>query len=101
MSTVQYRQGIKSDIAAMARIRASEWGTEEYWIARITGYLDGELHPQKALIPRVIYVALENASLIGFIAGHLTQRYNCDGELEWSRRWDSAGAVASAGRVVC
>lgn len=83
MSTVQYREANKSDIVAMARIRASEWGTEEYWITRISGYMDRELHPQKALMPRVIYVALENSSLIGFIAGHLTQRYNCDGELEW------------------
>ena len=83
MSTVQYREANKSDIVAMARISASEWGTEEYWITRISGYMDRELYPQKALMPRVIYVALENGSLIGFIAGHLTQRYDCDGELEW------------------
>jgi ribosomal protein S18 acetylase RimI-like enzyme len=83
MGTVQYREGNKSDIVAMARIRASEWGAEGYWITRITGYMDRKLHPQKALMPRVIYVALENGSVIGFIAGHLTQRYECDGELEW------------------
>ena len=83
MGTVQYREGNKTDIAAMARIRASDWGTEEYWITRITGYMDRELHPQKALMPRVIHVALENGSVIGLIAGHLTRRYECDGELEW------------------
>jgi GNAT superfamily N-acetyltransferase len=33
-------------------------------------------------MPRVIYVALEGDSLVGFIAGHLT-RYSCHGELEW------------------
>jgi ribosomal protein S18 acetylase RimI-like enzyme len=32
---------------------------------------------------RVIYVATEADSLAGFIAGHLTRRYKCDGELEW------------------
>ena len=83
MGAVHYREAKKSDIPAMARIRASEWGSEDYWITRITGYMNRELHPQKALMPRVFYVASENGSLIGLIAGHLTQRYNCDGELEW------------------
>ncbi|SRR5437879_6101215 len=80
---VHYRQAGKSNVPAMARIRAGEWGTEEYWRVRISRYLDRELHPQQALLPRVIYVALEGDSLVGFIAGHLTRRYACDGELEW------------------
>src|SRR3989442_14763592 len=80
---VHYRQAGKSNVPAMARIRAGEWGTEEYWRVRISRYLDGELHPQQALLPRVIYVGLEGYSLVGFIAGHLTRRYACDGELEW------------------
>ena len=80
---VHYRQAGKSNVPAMARIRAGEWGTEEYWRVRISRYLDRELHPQQALLPRVIYVALEGDSLVGFIAEHLTRRYACDGELEW------------------
>jgi len=67
----------------MARIRAAEWGREEYWKARISGYMDRTLHPQHARKPRVVYVCLEERVLVGFIAGHLTQRYGCDGELEW------------------
>ena len=67
----------------MARIRAAEWGDEDYWRIRIQGYMRGEHHPQKALKPRISYVALQNSSVIGFIAGHLTRRYDCDGELEW------------------
>jgi ribosomal protein S18 acetylase RimI-like enzyme len=67
----------------MAAIRAAEWETEEYWRLRISRYLSGESHPQHALLPRVSYVALEGASLVGFAAGHLTRRYGCDGELEW------------------
>ena len=67
----------------MARIRAGEWETEEYWRVRISRYMNCELHPQKALMPRVSYVALEGNSVVGFIAGHLTRRYQCDGELEW------------------
>lgn len=83
MSTVYYRRADKSDIPAMARIRAAEWGSDEYWRTRISRYLDCELHPQQALMPRISYVSLEDHSLAGFIAGHLTRRYGCDGELEW------------------
>jgi ribosomal protein S18 acetylase RimI-like enzyme len=80
---VQYRRTGDKDISGMARIRAEEWGTEEYWTARISGYLACRVHPQQALIPRVSYVAVEQDSVLGFIAGHLTRRYGCDGELEW------------------
>ncbi len=66
----------------MARIRNANWGSEEYWRVRISAYSEGTLHPQQALLPRVIYVALGGGSLVGFIAGHLTRRYHCDGELE-------------------
>jgi ribosomal protein S18 acetylase RimI-like enzyme len=83
MPSVIYRQVDKSDIPAIAQIRATEWGEEEYWRVRISQYLDCELHPRHALMPRVIYVALEGDSLVGFIAGHLTRRYACDGELQW------------------
>ena len=83
MPALHYRQVEASDIPALARIRAADWGSEEYWTARISGYLNGELHPQKALAPRVMYVALDVDSILGFIAGHLTRRYGCDGELEW------------------
>src|SRR5262249_14757164 len=81
--TMHYREAEKADVPAMARIRAAEWETEEYWQRRISGYLNCELHPQQALRPRVIYVALDGDSLVGFIAGHLTRRHACDGELEW------------------
>ena len=46
-------------------------------------YLNREHHPQQALMPRVIYVAWEGDALVGYIAGHLTRRYGCDGELQW------------------
>ncbi len=83
MPSVLYRQADKSDVPAMARIRAAEWESQEYWSARFSGYMDGKLHPQGALAPRVIYVAVEGDCLVGLIAGHLTRRYECDGELEW------------------
>jgi ribosomal protein S18 acetylase RimI-like enzyme len=83
MLIMHYKQAERSDIPAMARIRAAEWESEAYWNVRISRYLDCELHPQQALMPRIIYVASEGDCLVGFIAGHLTRRHACDGELEW------------------
>ncbi len=78
-----YRPSQAADVPAMAQIRAREWGMSEYWVNRISGYLEGEMHPQNALPPRTCYVAVDESSVVGFVAGHLTRRYGCEGELEW------------------
>lgn len=99
MTSIAYRTAAPADVGALARIRAVSWGTEPYWQARISGYMRGELHPQHALAPRVIFVAAEPTVLVGLIAGHLTRRFGCDGELEWldvipeRRRTGIAGAL--------
>ncbi len=82
---IEYREAEQSDVHTMALIRAAEWGTIDYWHDRITRYLNIDNYPytQTALSPRVVYVALRNNVLIGYIAGHLTHRLNCEGELEW------------------
>ena len=67
----------------MARLRdASGW---DGWAGaeRMRSYLAGERHPQHALEPRTAYVAGADGELIGFIAGHLTTRFGCAGELQW------------------
>ncbi|MDQ6886942.1 MAG: GNAT family N-acetyltransferase [Gemmatimonadota bacterium] len=46
-------------------------------------YLAGEHHPQQALPPRVMWMATEGELAVGYIAGHLTRRFGCDGELQW------------------
>lgn len=81
----------------MAEIRASDWGTEEYWRSRILQYLTHELHPKKALPPRISYVCVEGERVVGLIAGHLTRRFGCDGELEWisiKQRYRGRGIAA-------
>jgi len=83
MPRVIYREAGKSDVPAMARIRALTWGTEDHWKVRITAYMDRELHPRQALMARVSYVALNENLVVGLIAGHLTQRFGCEGELQW------------------
>jgi GNAT superfamily N-acetyltransferase len=83
LSRVVYRHVERTDISALSEVRSADWGTIEFWTARITGYLDGTHNPQHSLTPRVIYTAVEDGSPIGLIAGHLTRRYDCDGELQW------------------
>jgi GNAT superfamily N-acetyltransferase len=80
---VQYRPAAKADVPAMARIRAEEWESTEYWQERIVGYLDGTSHPHQSLEYRAAFVAIHDEVVIGFVAGHLTRRYGCTGELQW------------------
>jgi ribosomal protein S18 acetylase RimI-like enzyme len=80
---ILYREATKQDILFLAKIRAKNSGTEESWISRISGYMDCTVHPQQALKPRIMYIVSDNDKIIGFIAGHLTRRFECDGELEW------------------
>jgi GNAT superfamily N-acetyltransferase len=83
MNEVQYREANCTDVPAMARIRAVEWQTEIFWQQRMLAYMNKEHRPQHALEKRVVFVASIYNEIIGFIAGHLTHRYNCDGELQW------------------
>lgn len=81
--TVLYRQARPNDIPAMAEIRAADWGDAEYWRDRILQYLTYKQHPTEALHPRISFVAIEQERVVGLVAGHLTTRLGCEGELEW------------------
>lgn len=78
-----FREANPADIPALAKIRAADWGTEEYWTARIVAYLNCQLQPQEALPGRVAFVCERNQGIVGLIAGHLTRRFGCQGELQW------------------
>ena len=80
---ITFRQASLEDVSAMAEIRARYAYTVGYWQTRIQGYLTGEHSPQKALAERVAFVAVEDSTVVGFLAGHSTRRFDCDGELEW------------------
>lgn len=71
------------DVPLLASIRAQSWQTEGFWRDRINRYLRGEHSPQKALAARAILVAIKEKDVVGFVAGHQTTRFNCDGELQW------------------
>ena len=82
-SRVTYRPAQRSDIPRMFAIWSIESGEGGTSLERMTGYFDGLHNPQRALPPRVIFLAEQGDSLLGYIAGHLTERFDCDGELEW------------------
>jgi GNAT superfamily N-acetyltransferase len=79
---IQYRAATIADISAMEATRATdpEVGPADH---RMAAYMAGKHHPQQALAPRVVYVALEGPIIVGYIAGHLTRRHSCDGELQY------------------
>jgi len=79
---VRYREATVADVAEIARSRLAdpEAGRAD---PRMAAYLQGTHHPQRALAPRVAYVALHDPDVAGYIAGHLTRRYDCDGEVQY------------------
>ena len=83
MTNLTYRLASLDDVPGMAAVRARDWGTEEYWRERIAGYLRGDTNPAKALAERHSIVCAQEARVVGLVAGHLTRRYGCDGELQW------------------
>lgn len=80
---IEYCIAIESDILSLAHLRTLNRGTVEGWAPYIKGYMDGMTSPRKALAPRIVYVAVDGEKVVGWIAGHLTNRLGCDGELQW------------------
>lgn len=80
---MEFRFADEQDLKALAAIRGTGENNESHWFSRIFDYYHGIHNPQQALAARVIIVAIHNSKVIGFIAGHQTKRYDCDGELQW------------------
>lgn len=82
MAAVRYRKAALGDVPALALLRhqGEAGGASE---DRMRRYLAGEHHPQQALLPRVMWMAEVAQSPVGYVAGHLTRRFGCDGELQW------------------
>ena len=77
-----YRGATIADVPAIMQSRSTDpdWGPAD---PRTALYLEGKHDPQFALPPRTIFVALEGDTVVGYIAGHLTERYDCAGELQY------------------
>jgi GNAT superfamily N-acetyltransferase len=83
MSGLVIRQATEFDVPAMALLRETSAWEGAASAERMGLYLRGDHHPQHAQAPRVAFVAEDGNGLAGFIAGHLTRRFDCDGELQW------------------
>lgn len=83
MHAITYRPALLSDVAAMATLRDRSGWTGGAGAETMTRYLAGEHHPQQALAPRVALLAEGADGLLGYIAGHHTTRFACEGELQW------------------
>ena len=101
MDAVKYRAVKEEDIPALAKLRSKNDEEEMHWAERITGYLKRTHHPQKALQERIIFIAEDNTTIVGFIAGHLTERFNCDGELQWINVSESYRNKGIGFKLIC
>ena len=79
---VTCRVATPDDVAGMAQCRLEDpaAGPAD---SRMTAYMEGTHHPQQALEPRVVLTAVADHRIVGYIAGHLTRRYECEGELQY------------------
>lgn len=94
---MRIREARLADVARLAEIRAgdTEAGPAD---RRMERYLAGTHHPGDALAPRVMYVALEGEHIAGYIAGHLSTRFDCRGELQYlyvARDYRRRGAASA------
>jgi GNAT superfamily N-acetyltransferase len=81
MSTVEIREIELSQVPLVARLpQPGEAGADSP--ERMERYLRGEHHPHLALAPRQMWVAWADDLPVGYVSGHLTQRFSCDGELQ-------------------
>lgn len=82
MTAVHYYRATSADVIAMAQCRLGDpaAGPAD---TRMAAYLEGRHHPQQALLPRVAYVARADEAVVGYIAGHRTGRFGCDGEVQY------------------
>jgi ribosomal protein S18 acetylase RimI-like enzyme len=79
---VTYRPASAAEVPAIVAARAADaaWGPAD---PRTALYLAGEHHPGGALARRVLLAAWAGETAVGYIAGHLTRRHDCDGELQY------------------
>ena len=77
-----FREANADDAPAMIQCRNSDPHAEPA-DPRIVGYLRGQHHPQQAMPSRNGFVAIDKGAVVGYIAGHLTTRHGCAGELQY------------------
>ena len=79
---VTYRIATADDVPAMVsgRLEDPSAGPAD---DRMAAYLRGSHHPQHARAPRVAFIAVSDDRVVGYIAGHLSKRFDCEAELQY------------------
>jgi len=95
---VIYREATAADVPAMVECRRSDPDAGDA-DPRMAAYLEGNHHPGQALAPRAAFVAIDR-DVAGYIAGHLTRRFNCDGELQYLYVMPACRRTGVASRLV-
>lgn len=75
---VSFRAATSTDVPAM--VACHSWAAVD---PRMAAYFDGKHDPHQALPPRIGYVASVEDAIVGYIAGHLTTRHGCQGEVQY------------------
>jgi GNAT superfamily N-acetyltransferase len=99
---VSFRPAGPEDVAAMAECRLADPSVHAA-DPRMTAYFNGEHHPQLALMPRAGYAAFAEGRMIGYIAGHLTRRHGCSGEVQYlfvGPAWRKRGTASALLRLM-
>src|SRR5688572_22690349 len=78
---IKFREATDQDIQVIAILHQQK-GTNN-WYELIHGYKNCEFNPHQALPDRVFYIATASDSIVGFIAGHLTTRFDYYGQIQW------------------
>lgn len=73
---VEYDSKVESGLAS------PEECSVHFFRERWDSYLRGLRHPQFAEEPRVVFTAIVEGKVVGFIAGHFSRRYETQGELQ-------------------
>jgi GNAT superfamily N-acetyltransferase len=67
------------DVPLLASLRGGGGQLEQ----TMRGYMQGSYSPQFAEADRIVFVARIDNEFAGYVSGHRTTRFNCDGELQW------------------
>ena len=78
-NAISFRAVTSADVPAMVQCHLNDGPADP----RMAEYLEGQHHPQQALLARTGYVAFLGEQVIGYIAGHRTNRHGCEGEVQY------------------
>ncbi|MFZ4507854.1 MAG: GNAT family N-acetyltransferase, partial [Fimbriimonas sp.] len=79
MKDLKIRAATPNDIKDLASLRGGGERLEKTMLA----YLQGDYFPSHAMNLRLVLVGTLDGEFAGYTAGHETDRFGCQGELQW------------------